>query len=76
MKKKDIIDCIMTAIRYLRDQDPAAVSELRATPADVVLVKHGQCAYCSMSLLERSLGYKNKETLTNIMNDLVALIYA
>lgn len=68
MKKKEIISYIMIALRHMINHlDPAQAWE--------ILESHGQLTYASLSLQERSLSYRNKETLTAIMIAMTEAIY-
>ena len=67
MTKKEIVANIMVAVRWLRDNGESVADTLES---------NGQASYVSLELLERTLGYKTKEVLNNILMALVSQIYA
>lgn len=66
MKKVEIVNCIMIMVRYLKENG------IKYTD---VLERNNQNSYLSETLLERTLMYKNKETLNKIMSEITELAY-
>ena len=66
MKKSEIVNCIMVMVRYLKENNIKYSN---------VLERNNQGSYLSETLLERTLMYKNKETLTKIMCEITELAY-